>query len=81
MSYPGNLTHRQKKRWDTAIKTPIKAGTIYKGKYKILEDCTAHSCPYVIEIDENGNEIGEKFPMTIYLHNQFGNEEGRKRKD
>lgn len=74
MSMPSNLSEEEKQLWADAMIVPIAAGTIYHRdgqKFKILEDCTAHSCPFVIEIDENGKEIGKEFAMTIYMHSQF----------
>ena len=71
MSYPSDLSEEEKARWEEAMRRPVEKGTIIHEdckRYKILEDTTAHGCPFVIEVDSEGNEIGKKFAKTLYLH-------------
>jgi len=73
MSYPSNLTAEEKEFWDLRMKMPVKKGTIVcvgTDAYKILEDTTAHGCPFVILVDSEGNEIGSKMAMTLNLHSR-----------
>lgn len=47
-----------------AIKRKIRKGTILPGgRYKVLENTTAHGCPLVRNL-----ETDEETHMTLYLH-------------
>lgn len=84
MSYPNNLT---KEELRAKMYEPVKKGTIISSgdgdgkRFKILENTIRHGCPFVIEIDRDGVETGNTFPMTLYLHSYPEREDKRRCKN
>ena len=39
-----------------------------KRYFKLFEDSKEHGCPFVIEINKEGKEIGKRKAMTLYLY-------------
>ena len=74
MSYPSNQTPEEREELNKRMDVVVLKGTIVKYSsddrcFKVLRDSTAHGCPDVIELDPvSFVEIGEPFPMTLYLH-------------
>lgn len=60
MSYSGTRPTEEEL---TAMKSFVPKGTVVEGKYEVLEDTTAHGCPWVKNL-----ETGEEFCKTLYLH-------------
>lgn len=73
MSYPANLTDEQMSKLMKRMQEPVPKGTVFSdevGKFKTLEDSTAHGCPWVEVLEHyiKPELVGTKTTRTLYMY-------------